>query len=63
MENIWLAGATESVLFGRRRSRVGLAFGDWLAEYTAVPVKRSIYRDTEVTQVFLLAHVAPWIIL
>lgn len=50
-------------MFGRRRSRVGLAFGDWLAEYAALLVKQRVYRDTEVTQIFLLADVALWIIL
>ena len=35
-------------LFGMRRPRVGLAFGDWLTGHTAFWIKCCIYRDTKV---------------
>lgn len=54
-----LVGATWSTLFGARKSRVGLAFGDWLAKYTAFLVRQSIYRTLKLSK-FWFADVAPW---
>ena len=43
--------ATRSALFGVKRPRVGLVFGNRLIGYIAFLVKQSIYRETKVIKV------------
>lgn len=46
--NLRLAGGTQSTLFGMRRPRDGLAFGNWLTWYSVFLAKKSISRDMKV---------------